>query len=99
MTSGEVEMKFNTIRIEKVPDEETGEPVWIAYVTHDPADRVGTDQGPHSAGFYHCPETKSVSQGFEELKGKMVADCINIIHNATWNLQQLLDLQLPSEEE
>lgn len=91
-------MKFNTIRIWKTLDDDTGEPTWVTSVTHDPAERVGNDMGPHYVGFYHCPESKPVAQGFEELRSLMVRNCLEVIQNATWNLEQLMRLRLEQDD-
>ena len=59
-------MKYFTIEIKPNRDG------WESSYHLDPIERVDTDSTPNGLGFYHCPESKGLYEGFVELKEYMI---------------------------
>ncbi len=60
----------------------------------DEADRVDDDPGPNPLGFYHCPESKGLTQGFKELKDHMIKQHEDRIINLQNSLAKLREVKL-----
>lgn len=87
-------MKFNLIQIK--PDY-SGTGKWCAFVQRDGEDRADVDNGPHSAGFYYCPRSKPIEQGFQELRDLLIEECHQTIETLQKALKELKALELPKE--
>lgn len=78
-------MKFRKIEIRP-----TNFNKWEVCVSKlDETERNGTDNGPHSLGFYYCPKTKPIEQGFIELKQLLIKNHEEELHRLTLSLESL----------
>ena len=82
-------MRYNTIKITPSGNE------WKVECVFDATERVDVDRGPSSLGFYHCPETKEASKGFDELKAYMIDKHKHEIRNLQKSLRALKETRFP----
>ena len=82
-------MKYYSIYIQP------GNKEWYLHCYLDPAERIMGDRGPHSMGFYHCPETKGAERGFEELKDFLISKHKKEIENIQKSLESLREVKFP----
>lgn len=86
-------MKFRKIEIR--PTLINGSDSWEINIHRlDETEREKRDNGPHSMGFYYCPETKSIEQGFLELKQALIKNHEEEIYRLTLSLESLKQVTL-----
>lgn len=85
-------MKYNLIEIR--PDSST-HGGWKVLSGLDPQDREPGNTTPNSGGFYYCPETILVEEGFQQLKNLLIKNHTEEIARLTKSLESLQELELP----
>jgi hypothetical protein len=66
-----------------------------AYIHTDPMEREYKDVGPHSAGFYYCPTSKSPQQGFEELRRLLISNYKKEVLKLESLIREIKALEVP----
>jgi hypothetical protein len=86
-------MKYNVIRINAFQGE------WDVSWRYDDTDRC-YDEGasPHAMGFYWCPETIALNDGFVALKNKMINRHKEEINSLQKSMDELEKLEFPSDD-